>query len=71
MGATPINNTSANVDLDVFASAGHEYCTAGHEPDSNLLAGGARVGAPDKLVIREGGAAGLDDTGLSGGQSIA
>jgi len=59
MSATPINNTSANVDLDVFSSAGHEYCHAGDQPDSNLQAGGVAVGgaeADHRIVTREGGA---------------
>jgi hypothetical protein len=68
------NTASAAVDLGAFAAAKHEYChAAAMESDSNQLAGGARVGAPDKLLTREGGA---DDpsstTGPGGpGRSLA
>jgi hypothetical protein len=66
--ATPINNTSANVDLSAFD--GSKYCHAGLEPDSNKMAGGVGVGGTDKLVQRLGGADNQTDTGQSGGREL-
>jgi hypothetical protein len=76
MTATPIQNTSASVDLGAFTAAKHEYCSAGQEPNSNVQAGGCGVGGPqaDSRIVRadvSGIGPDTDSNITAAGESIA